>query len=79
MVYTIELYNYRGDDIFTMTDEKENKGTNRWPSKDNIVGLLPTTSSGFHVSLPGKIEFTVKGHGHIRAQLIVPGCAGLLL
>jgi len=56
MVYTIETYGYHEDDIFTMTDEKENKGTNRWPSKNNIVGLLLTTCSGLHVSLPGKIK-----------------------
>ena len=56
MVYTIELYGYQEDDIFTMTDEKENEGTNRWPSKNNIVGLLLTTCSGLHVSPPGKIE-----------------------
>lgn len=44
----IELYGYREDDIFTMTDEEENDGTNRWPSKENIVGLLLTTCSGLH-------------------------------
>jgi len=77
MLYTIELYGYPEADIFTMTDEEENKGTNRWPSKVNIVSLLLTTCSELHVSPPGKIAVT--GHGQIRVQLIVPGCAGLLL
>ena len=63
MVYTIELYGYREDDIFTMTDEEENKGTNRWPSKENIVSLLLTTCSGFHFSLPGKIELQFQAMG----------------
>jgi len=38
MVDTIEIYDYHEDDIVVMTDEEENKGTKRWPSKDNIVG-----------------------------------------
>ena len=38
MVDTIEIYDYREDDIVVMTDEEENKGTKRWPSKENIVG-----------------------------------------
>jgi hypothetical protein len=56
MVYTIELYGYHEDNIFTMTDEEENRETDRWPSKDNIVGLLFTTCSRSLVSLPGEIE-----------------------
>ena len=44
----IELYGYHEDDVFTMTDEEENEGTNRWPSKENIVGLSLTTCSGLH-------------------------------
>jgi hypothetical protein len=37
MVDTIEIYDYHEDDIAVMTDEEENKGSKRWPSKANIV------------------------------------------
>ena len=60
MLYTTEHYGYREDDIFTMTDDEENKGTNRWPSKENIVSLLLTTCSGLHVSPPGQIELQLR-------------------
>ena len=33
----IDLFHYREDDIFAMTDEEKNAGTERWPSKENIV------------------------------------------
>jgi hypothetical protein len=39
----IEVYNYREQDIFLMTDtDKEgNKGTEMWPSAQNIVRSVP--------------------------------------
>jgi hypothetical protein len=38
MADTIEIYDYHEDGIVVMTDEEGNKGTKRWPSKENIVG-----------------------------------------
>ena len=46
MVDTAEIYDYHEDDIVVMTDEEENKETNLWPSKENIVGFLLTACSG---------------------------------
>ena len=37
----IEVYNYREQDIFLMTDNKENKDTEMWPSAENIVRSFP--------------------------------------
>jgi len=36
----MELYGYRAYNIFTMTDEKEDKGTDRWPSRYNILEAM---------------------------------------
>jgi hypothetical protein len=33
----IDLFHYREEDIFVMTDEEKNVGTEHWPSKENIV------------------------------------------
>jgi hypothetical protein len=41
---TLEVYYYREQDIFLMTDEEGNKGTETWPSAKNIVRLVPPGS-----------------------------------
>ncbi len=41
----IELYYYREQDIFLMTDEEGNKSTEMWPSAQNIVRLAPPGST----------------------------------
>ncbi len=42
---TLEVYYYREQDIFLMTDEESNKGTEMWPSAQNIVRLIPPGST----------------------------------
>ena len=40
MVAAIEIYGYHDSDIVVMTDEEENKNTEHWPSKENIVSFF---------------------------------------
>jgi hypothetical protein len=41
MSATVEVYNYNEKDIVLMTDEKEEeKPSDRWPSKENIVSVF---------------------------------------
>jgi hypothetical protein len=37
----VDVYLYREQDIFLMTDEEVNKGTEMWPSALNIVRFVP--------------------------------------
>ncbi|KAI0261893.1 caspase domain-containing protein [Gloeopeniophorella convolvens] len=37
---TTAIYKYREEDIFLMTDEERNEGTDRWPSKPNIIKAM---------------------------------------
>jgi len=48
VVDTIDLYDYREEDIFAMTDEEKNIDTKHWPSKDNIVSFYPSHSGAPH-------------------------------
>ena len=45
-VAAIDLFHYREEDIFVMTDEEKNVGTEHWPSKENIVSFF------FHARCP---------------------------
>jgi hypothetical protein len=38
----VDVYRYREQDIFLMTDEEGNKRTERWPSALNIVRVYST-------------------------------------
>jgi len=42
----IDLFRYREVDIFVMTDEQKNVGTEHWPSKENIVSYFFFLSRG---------------------------------
>jgi hypothetical protein len=35
----LDLFHYREESIFVMTDEEKNLGTEHWPSKENIVSI----------------------------------------
>ena len=39
-VAAIDLFHYREQDIFVMTDEEKNVGTEYWPSKENSREFL---------------------------------------
>ncbi len=39
-VTVIDLFHHREQDIFVMTDEEKNVGTEHWPSKENIVSFF---------------------------------------
>jgi len=51
----IDLFHYREEDIFVMTDEEKNLGTERWPSKENIV-------SYFFFFLEGRSPLHIHSH-----------------
>lgn len=43
-IVAIDLFHYSEQDIFVMTDEEKNMGTERWPSKENIVSIFAECS-----------------------------------
>lgn len=55
-----EIYNYRKQDIFVMTDEEGNKGTEMWPSAENILRAIDNLVRG---ASPGDVfVFYYAGH-----------------
>jgi hypothetical protein len=64
-VTVIDLFHYRGEDIFVMTDEEKNVGTEHWPSKENIVSFFfsrGVLAAAYSLTL-AKQTNSVAGHG----------------
>jgi hypothetical protein len=74
----IELYYYREQDIFLMTDEEGNKNTDMWPSAKNIVRLVPPESTQ-NIIPADDPKFTVAGDRQSRSRRIPQGCVRILL
>ncbi|KAF8492190.1 caspase domain-containing protein [Russula emetica] len=56
----IDLFHYREQDIFVMTDEEKNVGTEHWPSKENILRAMDNLVRG---ATPGDaFVFYYAGH-----------------
>ncbi|KAN0118334.1 Caspase domain containing protein [Russula decolorans] len=57
----IDLFRYREEDIFVMTDEEKNAGTEHWPSKENIFRAMDNLVRD---ATPGDaFVFYYAGHG----------------
>ncbi|KAF8469276.1 caspase domain-containing protein [Russula ochroleuca] len=57
----IDLFRYREQDIFVMTDEEKNVGTEHWPSKENILRAMDNLVRD---ATPGDaFVFYYAGHG----------------
>lgn len=56
LIAAIDLFRYREQDIFVMTDEEKNVGTEHWPSKENIVSFVLVGCSRLHIHLHWQIQ-----------------------
>lgn len=74
----IDLFHYREDDIFAMTDEEKNAGTERWPSKENIVSYSfffsrgPGVLAAAHSLTLAKINKSSSGPWTILLEMQLP-------
>ncbi len=64
----IDLFHYLEEDIFVMTDEEKNVGTEHWPSMENIVSffLILAGFSRLHIQASLTLENltnSVASHG----------------
>ena len=65
-VAAIDLFHFYEQDIFVMTDEEKNVGTEHWPSKENIVGSSRGVLAVVYPLTPAKLTNAVAGHGQSR-------------
>lgn len=73
LIAAIDLFHYREQDIVVMTDEEKNVGTERWPSKENIVRFgFSRVARGCISTYTGKINKCSCGPWTISLEMQLP-------
>jgi hypothetical protein len=69
----VDLFHYREEGIFVMTDEEKNVGTEHWPSKENIVSLFFSRGAcGCSFTHTGKINKSSCGPWTTSLEMQLP-------